>query len=354
MYIHIYTKNESDAKMEDKTAMAKVLHESYITHYTRRQKKPVFFTKADFINTGLKILKVRRYNQRSVYLRINQLQVFRRILEEDKPLHQYDKWLPGNIRKLLEAMKNEYNYSLASIRSYISFIKIILPNYYQQLTELETKLNAKVKKAKAAEPLKIKLNTFEELRKTAVNYKSFINQISAQRKPRIFAESLVMAYILLTQPRRLLDWKNMKVVRDMKERNEAKSSGVNYVDIPKMEFVFKKYKTVKFYGTQHIKIATTGLREIIKHYVKHFSPDTLFSTVDIAGRIKTANQIFGLSGYTVNDWRHVFITYMFKKHAGKNERKKIAETIGNDVQTCIEVYEASTGEVSSKLFEIEE
>lgn len=342
--------------MEDKNAMAKILHDSYTQNYTRRKKRPEFFTKEDFIKTGFKILKLRRYNPYSIYQRINQLQRFRRILEIDQPLHKFDQWLTGNIRKLLEAMKNEYKYSLASIRSYISFIKIILPDYYQQLTELETKLNWKVKKTSAEKPLKISLSTYEELRKTIANYKSFISMIKSQNKPRLFIEGLIMGYINITQPRRLMDWKNMKIVRDSVGRAEAESMDVNYLDIPKMEFVFKKYKTVKFYGEQRIKIGTVGLRKIIEHYVQHFSPDTLLSTVDVRGRIQKANQIFGLPGsYTVNDYRHVFITYMFKKYPGKKERAAIAKTIGNDLQTCVEVYESTvTGEVSDKLFELEE
>jgi len=79
---------------------------------------------------------------------------------------------------------------------------------------------------------------------------------------------VILSCMIIIPPRRLLDWTEMKV----KNINESTD---NYIKDNKI-FVFNKYKTSKFYGSQEVEIPIK-LRNILKKYLKINTNDFLFS-----------------------------------------------------------------------------
>ncbi len=113
---------------------------------------------------------------------------------------------------------------------------------------------------------------------------------------------------IFVPPRRNMDYILMKINNIDKDKD-------NYIDMDKQEFVFNKYKTVKSYGKQTVKIPDT-LFKLLKKYIKIKikNSDNLISQRD--GTQYTSptftqflNSIFKEYGKIGNNsFRHAFLT----------------------------------------------
>jgi hypothetical protein len=74
---------------------------------------------------------------------------------------------------------------------------------------------------------------------------------------------ILLALFVLQQPRRLLDYKDMVIIRKMPK---IMDTTLNYCDIITGIFYFNNYKTSKTYKTQEVHISTE-LQELLKCYV---------------------------------------------------------------------------------------
>jgi hypothetical protein len=138
---------------------------------------------------------------------------------------------------------------------------------------------------------------------------------------------IILSVMILIPPRRLLDWTEMKV----KNINESTD---NYIKDNKF-FVFNKYKTSKFYGSQEVEIPIK-LRNILKKWLKINTNDFLF--VDRHKRKlypttlnQRLNRIFD-KNLGVSMLRHIYISDKVLKDVPKLDNlKKIANDMGHSV-----------------------
>lgn len=117
---------------------------------------------------------------------------------------------------------------------------------------------------------------------------------------------IIIAVFHLIAPRRALDYTEFKIKNVDKEKD-------NWFDERVNEFVFSKYKTAKFYGSQRVPVGK-DLKLIIKKWIKSNPTDYLLfdvnesklSTVKLNQRL---NKIFGSDkGASVNALRHSFLS----------------------------------------------
>ncbi len=136
---------------------------------------------------------------------------------------------------------------------------------------------------------------------------------------------VILSCMILIPPRRLLDWTEMKV----KNINESTD---NYIKDNKI-FVFNKYKTSKFYGSQELEIPIK-LRNILKKWLKINTNDFLF--IDRHNRKlypttlnQRLNRIFDRN-LGVSMLRHIYISDNVLKDIPKLDNlKKIAKDMGH-------------------------
>jgi hypothetical protein len=136
---------------------------------------------------------------------------------------------------------------------------------------------------------------------------------------------VILSCMIIISPRRLLDWTEMKV----KNINESTD---NYIKDNKI-FVFNKYKTSKFYGSQEVEIPIK-LRNILKKWLKINTNDFLF--IDRHNRKlypttlnQRLNRIFDRN-LGVSMLRHIYISDNVLKDIPKLDNlKKIAKDMGH-------------------------
>jgi len=155
-----------------------------------------------------------------------------------------------------------------------------------------------------------------------------------------------------TPPRRALDYQMMKVVK-MKNKSVTKKyieslkkdKDFNYVildnkSIP-TEFIFNNFKTVRALGTQKIAIPTE-LSKALQQYILTDdinNGDLLFATLkgkpysNFSEVIKKAFKLATDKNVSVNLIRHSYITHFLKNKRTVNERKKLAQLMGHDINT---------------------
>ena len=119
---------------------------------------------------------------------------------------------------------------------------------------------------------------------------------------------IILALFHLIPPRRAQDYTEFKIKNVDKEKD-------NYFDERVNDFVFTKYKTSKFYGSQIVPISK-DLKLIIKKWIKANTNTSDYLLFDTNGSKLTTvklnqrlNRIFGSDkGCSVNNLRHSFLS----------------------------------------------
>lgn len=168
------------------------------------------------------------------------------------------------------------------------------------------------------------LKVYNELKNDTKHLFKKTNKLTNEEFQQI-QNFVILSCMILIPPRRLLDWTEMKV----KNINESTD---NYIKDNKI-FVFNKYKTSKFYGSQEVEIPIK-LRNILKKWLKINTNDFLF--IDRHNRKlypttlnQRLNRIFDRN-LGVSMLRHIYISDNVLKDIPKLDNlKKIAKDMGH-------------------------
>lgn len=152
------------------------------------------------------------------------------------------------------------------------------------------------------------------------------------------AMNILTNYILLClasgiymEPRRSLDWTEMKI--------KNKDDALNFYDSKTGTFIFNKYKTAKVYNQQTEKVPIE-LKKILDKWVKYNPNDfMLFNTKggkltspNIATRL---NEIFGKKVST-SALRHIYISDKFKNMPSLKELQETASAMSHSIPQMLE------------------
>lgn len=139
-------------------------------------------------------------------------------------------------------------------------------------------------------------------------------------------------------PRRLLDWTEMKCVKDDdKDDENYMILGVDGV----YAFVFNRYKTAKTYGTSHVTIPVP-LRAPLEKLVALRAPHAyLFATQTGAEKLTQSSLsllLKGIFGFSVNGLRSVYLSNMYKDMPPLKQMEETATAMGHSVPAALGFY----------------
>jgi len=142
---------------------------------------------------------------------------------------------------------------------------------------------------------------------------------------------LCLASGIYMEPRRSLDWTEMKI--------KNKDDALNFYDSKTGTFIFNKYKTAKVYNQQTEKVPIE-LKKILDKWCKYNPNDfMLFNTKggkltspNIATRL---NEIFGKK-ISTSALRHIYISDKFKDMPSLKELQETASALGHSVPQMLE------------------
>lgn len=140
---------------------------------------------------------------------------------------------------------------------------------------------------------------------------------------------LILTSGLFIPPRRLMDYTQF-VIKDADKDKD------NFFDVKAKKFVFNKFKTTKFYGTQEVELKDPKFIKYIKAWMKLNPYPTLL--VDTLGHALTSvklnqrmNKIYGKK-ISVNILRHSFLSEKYNIE----DMKKTANEMGHSINEQIE------------------
>jgi len=189
--------------------------------------------------------------------------------------------------------------------------------------------------------------------------KNYLPHVELQKHldhyPEGTAENALMSIYVDRPPRRLLDYKLMKVIRGDKNIRagnvEKLSTDYNYVVLDKQNvpktFIFNVYKTFKNYGRQPKNITERNINKTIAKKLGTYIKDQgltngqyLFSkrrdhSAPVSDFSKYISQTFKKAtgkGVTVNLIRHAFITHALKSKLTTAEKIKLAEEMAHSIE----------------------
>jgi len=150
-------------------------------------------------------------------------------------------------------------------------------------------------------------------------------------------EHLVTALYVLTPPRRIKDYRLMKVVP---EWNETMDKAFNYMDWKNNNFIYNQYKTKGKYGSQVIPIPQELQDVIHSHFKlkKKFEPFFLLGGETMTpenGITRILNRVFKKK-ISANMLRNIYLTDTFG--AGVKELKDATNSMATSMEVARDVY----------------
>ena len=147
-------------------------------------------------------------------------------------------------------------------------------------------------------------------------------------------DQLIIALYTLAKAPRRLEYINMLVVNNMKH---TKNKAVNYLvwnSVPK--FVFNQYKTVRVHGRQVIRVPLP-LQRILAPHIRMGEPlltklqHEQYTDAQFSDKIRRIMKKELGEKYSVNDFRHAFITQFLSRNPTTDARMRIASLMGNTI-----------------------
>jgi hypothetical protein len=167
--------------------------------------------------------------------------------------------------------------------------------------------------------------SFEDIQKIYKDVQKEVSPLMKKQNPTMDDFQRIQNYIILSiytliPPRRLLDYTLFKI-RNVDKEND------NYME--KNTFIFNKYKTAKFYGSQNIEIPRK-LKDILKKWIMMNPTDYLLfdnhkKPLNPSKLNQRLNKIFGKK-LSVNMIRHIFISDEVLKNIPALEKLKDTAT----------------------------
>jgi hypothetical protein len=136
---------------------------------------------------------------------------------------------------------------------------------------------------------------------------------------------IILSLYILIPPRRLLDYTEFKIKNIDKEKD-------NYMD--KNNFIFNRYKTAKFYGSQKIEIPPK-MRTILKKWIslnptEYLLFDNHQKQLNPSKLNQRLNKIFGKK-LSVNMLRHITVSKELQNVPALEKLKKLASDMAHDI-----------------------
>ena len=245
-----------------------------------------------------------------------------------------------NIEKVLNNIPKEPN----KRKTYLSAIIVLLNDkdkskpYFELMNDDADKVSSFNKSQEKTD--KQKETGFLEPDELTKKYKSLSqvnkilwNEASTAIEYQKLQNQLILALYHLIEPRRLLDYTEMKINNIDKEKD-------NYIYSKK--FYFKKYKTAKFNGTAIIPIPNE-LNTLIKKWLKlvkgksdYLLFDYDFKKLTPTGLNKRLQNILG-KGRSVNILRHSYLSNKYNPEKLK-ELEQDASNMGTSIHQIINNY----------------
>jgi hypothetical protein len=198
---------------------------------------------------------------------------------------------------------------------------------YQEFINTQTKTQSQEDNWKSYEDVKSMYENMYERVKPLLNSKEKLSSKEFKALMDFVILSLTSGYWI--PPRRSLDWTSMQF---------KKSDGDdNYID--KSKFVFRKYKTSKFYDEQTVEIPK-GLKTILTKWAKHNPHDYLL--VDASGKpisnvrlTQKLNAIFD-GNVSTSLLRHIYLSDKLKDVPALESLQKQATDMGHSVMEALQ------------------
>ena len=292
------------------------------------------------MNTEIKeaILKNRpKLSESSVRTYVSILKnLYKAVFPEDK---ETDVKKFDDESKIIDHLKNQQPNKRKTI---LSALFVISKNEkYQDLMQSDGKeYNAEQNKQEATETQKENWVSQTDIDDLIAKYAKCVKGISVKETLTTKEFQLWQDYIILclmsgkyVPPRRLKDWTEMKI-KEAGEADNAIECNSGKRKRQTFEFVFRTYKTAKYYGAQKVDIPKE-LNLILSPFMKHCptnyllcdSHNSKLTPVKLNQRL---NKMFGKK-VSCNMLRHSFLTEKYKDIPALTQLKEIASDMGHSV-----------------------
>jgi len=147
-------------------------------------------------------------------------------------------------------------------------------------------------------------------------------------------DQLIIALYTLAKAPRRLEYRNMLVVNSMKHAQNKARNYLVWNSMPR--FVFNDYKTSGKYGKQVIRVPLP-LQRIIAPHIRMGEPlisklqHEEYTDAQFSDKIRRITKRELGVKYSVNDFRHAFITQFLARNPTTDARMRIASLMGNSM-----------------------
>jgi len=278
-------------------------------------------------------------------------------LNDGKPLdnlaflYNYDGIVEKIQQKYKLTTQRNFIISIVSVLKKVKVMKSMYDKYSKLLEEYNNTLKTNNTKTDVQkenwisqdEVIKVYTNLYENIYPNLCK-KSNITENTFSK----ITQLILLAVFVLQQPRRLLDYKNMVLVRKMPKTMDT---NLNYGDITNSKMYFNNYKTSKTYKMQEVPISVE-LQELLKcyisiHPVKLTTKNYIYLLCNYDGSpinntttlTRILNKIFmEYTGKKVssNLLRNIFLTDTFK--TDNDKLNQVANNMGTSASTIQNVY----------------
>lgn len=222
-------------------------------------------------------------------------------------------------------------------KTYLAALLCVVPDnkeYKDLMLEDINQYNQVVSTSQLTDKLENSAINTEEIEEISINLKNMATLLMKKKSHNVADLMQIQNYIILSLyyghvvPRRALDYVSMM------HRNYNTATD-NYIDLKRNLFVFNKFKTAKFKGTQTLEIPP-ALKKILVKWIS-LIPDgvdtLLFNTNLLPLSSITLNQrlnsIFG-GNKSVNSLRHFYLTSKYKEvMRAQNQMSKEMNDMGS-------------------------
>ena len=147
-------------------------------------------------------------------------------------------------------------------------------------------------------------------------------------------DQLIIALYTLAKAPRRLEYCNMLVVNSMKHAQNKERNYLVWNSMPR--FVFYNYKTAAVHGKQVIRLPLP-LQRIIAPHIRMGEPllaklqHEEYTDAQFSDKIRRITKRELGEKYSVNDFRHAFITQFLSRNPTTDARMRIASLMGNTI-----------------------
>jgi len=147
-------------------------------------------------------------------------------------------------------------------------------------------------------------------------------------------DQLIIALYTLAKAPRRLEYRNMLVVNSMKHAQNKTRNYLVWNSMPR--FVFNDYKTSGKYGKQVIRVPLP-LQRIIAPHIRMGQPlisklqHEEYTDAQFSDKIRRITKRELGVKYSVNDFRHAFITQFLARNPTTDARMRVASLMGNSM-----------------------